>query len=231
MSACTSQALMLLSGHPLKPNPKKARELLDAACDGTDARGCLLLGDALDRGANGWKRSPLEARRAWERAALIVESPCRKGEAEACALASLLSVEGRGGPPAGADARERVSTLCGKDDAIGCATLGQAWLAPALGAPSPAKAMEALQLGCQGKEPVACRRLASLLQTGGEGVPADPASAAALFESGCDENDGPSCFALSKLTLAASPLPKDAKKKAKALAKKACKLGVKEGCR
>lgn len=230
MSACTSQALMLLAGPPFKPNPKKARELLDAACDGTDARGCLYLGEWLERGAWGWKRSPAESKRALERAALIVETPCRKGDAQACALASLLSVEGHGGPPAGPEARTRLGLLCNQEDATGCAALGLSWTLAACGPPQPAKALEALQLGCQGKLPVACRRLAALLQQGGEGVPVDAASAASIFESACAESDGPSCLGAAKLYKAGGAVAKDVKK-AKALAKKGCKLGVKEACK
>jgi uncharacterized protein len=230
MSACTSQALMLLGGPPFKPNPRRARELFDAACDGTDARGCVLLGEGLERGAHGWKKNPADAKRAFERAALIIEAPCRKGNAEACAFGALLAVEGRAGLAVAANARERLAPLCNKDDATGCAALGLAWSLPAAGAPSPTKAMEALQLGCQARQQVACRRLATLLQVGGEGLPADPASAASLFETACDENDGLSCHALSRLLLSGGPVPKDAKK-AKLLAKKGCKLGVKEACR
>lgn len=230
MSACTSQAMMLLGGPPFKPNPRRARELLDAACDGTDARGCVLLGEALDVGAHGWKKNPGEAKRAFERAALIVESPCRKGDAAACAIGVMLNVEGRGGPAAGADAREKLALLCNKQDALGCAALGQAWTLPDLGAVSAKNALEALQLGCQARQPLSCRRLAAVLQTGGEGVPADPASAAPLYESACDEGDGPACHALAKMLLTAAGVPKDAKK-GKAAAKKGCKLGVKEACR
>jgi uncharacterized protein len=230
MSACTSEALMLLSGPPFKPNPRRARELLDAACDGTDARACWLLGEALERGSYGWKKSTGDAKRAFERAALIVEGPCRKGDGPACSLASLLAVEGRGGPAIGAETRGRLEPMCGKDDASGCASLGLAWQTPACGAVSATKAMEVLQLGCQSKSQLACRRLATLLQSGGEGVPADPSSAATLFETACDDNDGVACHSAARLYGAGTGVAKDVKK-AKVLAKKGCKLGEKDACK
>lgn len=230
MTACTSQALMLLGGPPFKPNPKKAKELLDAACDGTDARACVLLGDGLERGSHGWKKSPADSARALERAALIIESPCRRGEPGACAIGALLAAEGKGGLSPGPETRARLEPLCGEQETSGCAALGKAWLAEPLGPVDGAKARAALELGCKSRTPLSCGRLAGLLAAGAAGVPADPASAATLAQGACDEGEGEACVVLAGLLSDASSPLKDLKK-AKLVKKQACKLGVKAACR
>jgi hypothetical protein len=186
------------------------------ACLRHEAGACTTLGTVVEAG-DGVPQDLARAVQLYRRA-------CDGGDARGCGHLGVLEHEGRGVDPDERRAIEHLGPACDARDVPACRALAEA-LERKLGSRSP-RTVEIEARVCELEPPKRCLSAASAYERG-EGVPADPTRAAALYGRGCDAGDGDSCnnatFLLPRATA-------DDDVKRTSLQRRACELGSAAGC-
>lgn len=220
---CTQAGLMYMQGAGVERSPARARDLLRAACDGGDAPGCTALGALILEGSATAAPPPAEVRAIFGKA-------CDGGDAMGCNnLANLYDSEPDRDPPR---AWALYQKACERGSGMACSTVAKAYQAgdrvPRDNAQADrffSRSLAILQRDCDAGNPRACGQ-AGWLHERGLGGAKDAAAALRDFQSGCDGNDGPSCFNLAvarRAVNAGDPTVAP-------LFAKGCELGSREAC-
>jgi TPR repeat protein len=218
---CTQAGLLYMQGAGVERSPARAHDLLRSACDGADAPGCTALGALILQGGGAVPRTELRA---------IFGKACDGGDAMGCNnLANLYNSEPDRDPPR---AWALYQKACERGSGMACSTVAKAYQAGD-GVPRDtaqagrlfARSLTILQGDCDAGNPRACGQ-AGWLHERGLGGAQDAAAALHDFQSGCDGNDGPSCFNLAVARRAANA----GDPTVAALLSKGCELGSREAC-
>lgn len=226
-------------------------------CEGGDARGCLLLGDALVSG-RGVERSAKKASVAFlqaciggeadactklgsqyqqgqgvdesdGRAAAFFRRGCDAGHFVGCVRLGELLAEGRDAERGEARAAKLFERACNEGVARGCFKLAEA-LEKGRGVPvDHHKAFELSRETCHRGEAGACRLVGTLLRHG-RGVNVDHGLAVRYAERACNGGDAPGCRDLGLLLQRGIGIRQNFDAAAKAY-RKACEGGDALGCR
>lgn len=160
-----------------------------------------------------------------------LQQDCDAGNWRACGVASSRYEKGDAGAAANpALAMRLAERACGGGDAWGCSRAAYAYSTGAPGVqPNQALSAQLYEQGCGAGDVRACFNLAIKLRKG-EGVPADAARAATLFERACDSGEElAACVSLAYGYSNGLGVSKD-EARAAALYEKACKGGESVAC-
>jgi TPR repeat protein len=220
---CTQAGLMYMQGAGVERSAPRAHDLLRTACASGDAPGCTALGALLVESGAGAATQPAEVRAIFGKA-------CDGGDAMGCNnLANLYDSAPDRDPPR---AWALFLKACERGSGMACSTVAKAYQA---GDRVPrdldqasrffTRSLKILQGDCDVGNPRACGQ-AGWLRERGLGGPKDVAAALGDFQSGCDGNDGPSCYNLAVARRAANA----ADATVAPLLAKSCELGSREAC-
>jgi TPR repeat protein len=221
---CRQAGLMHLQGFGVEPSPARAHPLLRAACDAGDAPGCTALGALLVEAGGALAVAPSEA-------LAIFAKACDGGDAMGCN--NLANLYDEAGPQQDRPrARALYEKACNRGSGMACSTLAKRFQAgdgvpadPVHATTLFSRSLTILQTECDSGSARACGQ-AGWLHERGLGGDQDAAKALRDYQSGCNDNDGASCFNLAltlRATNAADPT-------AAGLVAKACKLGLPQAC-
>ena len=200
----------------------QALVFLRAACKGGDPPGCAGLGGLLLDG---------NTEDAYEEARSSLDKACTAGDAMGCNNLAGIYEDGLGVPVDGTRARKLYETACDKGSGMGCSTLAKALAEDAdeqtraRSAKLFERAKEILQRGCYEGSARACGQVGWFYERG-LGTKLDLPQAVSMYKSGCDGNDGASCFNLALTRRQASSNDSTIGP----LLERACSLGLAEAC-
>jgi TPR repeat protein len=198
----------------------RAAALFRKGCDGGDAAGCRLLGDAYGSGRGVEKDAARSAR--------YVSKGCDLGDPGACTNLGAKLSNGSGVDKDEARAAALFKRACDAGNAGGCFNLGLA-LRNGRGVPKDDGAAPALYAkACDGGVARGCTILAGLHQRG-DSVTKDLPRAAALYERGCNGGDAQGCYYVGYLAQRGLGTQRDAQRAA-AYYKRACDAGEVKAC-
>lgn len=203
--------------------------LFNMACDGGDARGCFQAGDYATRGlaqnrpadVQDYLRAEAYYRRACD--ARLVEA-CDRGIAMRASRTYGILDPGLARQFFTQSGRNSSAVDCRLPTNEVCYNLGLAFSMAQYGAPQPYLADAFFARACDVDHPVACRMVGIKLQE-----VRNHRGAAEKFVKGCKGDDGPSCLSAGKL-YAWSAFPLYNLAEAQKLMRRACTLGISEGC-
>jgi TPR repeat protein len=220
---CTQAGLMHMQGAGVERSPARANDLLRSACASGDAPGCTALGALLLESSAGAAVPSPEVRAIFGKA-------CDGGDAMGCNnLANLYDSEPDRDPPR---AWGLFLKACERGSGMACSTVAKGYQAGdrvprdlAQASRFFTRSLTILQRDCDVGNPRACGQ-AGWLRERGLGGAKDVAAAVGDFQSGCDGNDGPSCFNLAVARRAANASDPTVA----GLLAKGCELGSREAC-
>lgn len=135
---------------------------------------------------------------AEERAAVAATRGCAAGSDRACYQVAVQQITGAGTPPDVDAGRVALEERCRAGEFEACSFLGAAYSAGRLGNVRDVHAaIPWWERACAHGEWTSCRALATALADG-NGTPADPARAVAIWGASCDEGDNQACLDLAK---------------------------------
>lgn len=207
--SCHNAAVRHFTGRGTIPDVNRAVELFDVACRARLGPSCFDLCVIFDRG-RGVKEDHAKA-------FSLCDIGCDEGVAGACYNVGVMYATGRGVASDLRSARTSYEKACEGGDGPACANLGL--MLVELGDLQPA--VELYGRGCSLGNGRGCALLALALWNG-RGVDPDPVRARAVAEDGCRLGEGTACYNLAHW-LESGP-------HATELLRRACELGVKEGC-
>ncbi|MBX3187852.1 MAG: sel1 repeat family protein [Labilithrix sp.] len=220
--SCTRHAMRLDGDR--KSDRTEVIRLYERACAKNERAACTSLA-SMKRAGDGTAKDEAGAAR-------LFASACDAGHARACAsLATMYgsSWEGGGDPMKAFELDDRA---CRGGDPAACASLGAHYERGRVVSRWHAKALEAYLRACDGGSAAGCNAAGDILTSHDSELPHDDARALALFDAGCNRDDGDACAALGRLVLAGRrPSPGRAiADDAFALFTRACTLESAEGC-
>ena len=223
--ACGQLADMYITGRGLSKDVARARTFAKKACDFGNPSGCTTYGFTLAAGAGGAKDP--------EAAVRVLRQPCEKeGITRACSIIGQLYAVGDGTIRKDLDRADKLLTVaCDASEEMACFWLGNVLcdLSSATQRDCP-RAVRAFEKSCQAKSVAsACALVGLMLYEGRPNVPADPARAARLLETGCDSGEAVACHVLGQMSLRGHGVPQDVVK-GLGLVQRACRAGLAEAC-
>ena len=210
LNSCLLQAeLLWRDGQGERRAEREVLSLWEKSCRGALALGCLRLARYYES-----RRGSVEERLSLD----FARTGCESGSGEACVLASAR-LEAAG------DQRGALSLLeraCAGEQVAGCAALAERLRA--LGRdPRPL-----LRRGCEGRALRCCALLAGSLRE--EGAAETLPEARRLAELSCEAGVADGCYQLARLVQQGSAGLRQDPARAQALARRACRGGVRAGC-
>jgi TPR repeat protein len=205
--------------------PKRAIELLGAACNGGELLGCTYLGFIRHKGAG-------ETAVDLERAAQLYDQACKGGEMGGCSNLGVLLEAGFGDTVADqARAAQLYDQACKGGEMGGCSNLG-VLLEAGFGdtVADQARAAQLYDQACNSGEMAGCSNLGILLRSGFGDTAPDPARAAQLYDQACKGGEMGGCVNLGVLLESGFGDTVADQARAAQLYDQACKGGQIKGC-
>lgn len=221
--ACFRQALLLLSGKGVAPNPDQAHRLLQTACGKELPAACYELGVSLRTGRAGSERD-------LPRAAQLFTLACNKEVADACFHIGDMQWTGDGAARDALRAVQNLEKACELESAQGCYRLAQLHQAGRGITLDIERASKLFHQACLLKLDDACVSQGLLLREGADGVERNTKAALQLFATACDNGNAAGCVEQGRMLAEPSPgRSKDVAAAEKAF-KTACDAGDSLGC-
>jgi len=221
---CVRFARMLRAGDAIAIDEKRAATIEEKACDDGDMDGCADVGDDHAQGW-GLVRDADAATRDWKRACeggfgygcwslaqamtggsesdvedqiALYDKGCKLGSGEACdSLGVLASVSRNYFYDADLqEAARYYDWACALEEPTGCYNLATAYAKGEGVDVNVAESARLLYRGCRLDDARSCMHLGALVETGGEGFPASPASAPVYYAQACALGDMDGCVDL-----------------------------------
>lgn len=219
---CVNLAIMYEDGTGVARDLDRARAIFDDACQRGGATGCLNLAETY-RFGKGVAADP-------ERAAAAAKRGCEIDRGETCMVLAVYYIQGVGVAPDRAKARQLFQSACDQGIYNACTRLAATMRTGDLGSEAAADhdtVFALLERACAGADSSGCEMLAYELAESGPRH--DPARSVELFDRACQIASPHACMTMAARLYTGHGVERDLER-ARALAIRACKLGLTEGC-
>lgn len=174
------------------PNPQKAKQLFEAACEGPVLDGCVPLGRMYESGAKGIvEKDP-------GRSMSLYMKVCQGSDVRGCPDAGRLHLHGIGTRKDPRTALGLFQKGCALKDPRSCTELGKVYRDGNEEAGVEAdvdRARATFSEACSAQEQLACVQLGWLHYRGAAGIPTDQMGAMGLFTRACEAGEPEGCTA------------------------------------
>ncbi len=219
-ASCARLARLMAKGKAGSPEPAKAAQLFDKACQADQGDACSDLGIHYMQGS-GVAADPGRALKLFEKA-------CQVGEANGCFNLGNLYYQGQGTTQDRAKAFALFQQACNAGKPAGCINVGSMYDDGDGVAADSSKAFALFKKACEGDAAAGCSNLAYMYAEG-KSVAKDQAQALTFYEKACRLGNAKGCeYAGNRYAkgdgIAADPA------KGQQLLQRACELGAQTAC-